>query len=199
MPLFKRSKEKKTPRHELCDIPIGSMIELTDAATFETSDTGSQTFELVERKKYEAQDFLRYMYKLVDGDDEVILGVEKVPDANEYELARFIIDGEEEYTEELPDTIVLNYDDPETPDETTSVEYTRDEIIDAEMTVVTAQSMDKYEVRLHEYFSEDDSIMSVELCGEWLIFHVGEAMRREDVDIFPGEEEEEYMEVPPER
>ena len=199
MPLFRRSQEKKTQRHELCDIPIGSMIELTDAATFEMSDTGSQTFELVERKKYEAQDFLRYMYKLVDGDDEVILGVEKVPDTDEYELARFIIDGEEEYVEELPDTIALNYDDPEAPDETVSTEYIRDEIIDAEMTVVTAQSMDKYDAQIHQYFSEDDTIMSVELCGDWLTFYVGEAIRRENVDIFPGEEEEEYMEIPPER
>jgi len=171
------------------------MIELTDAATFETSDTGSQTFELVERKKYEARDFLRYIYKLVDGDDEVILAVDKAPDRDEYELAKFIIDSEEEYVEELPDTIVLNYDDLESPESTISVEFTLDEVIEAEMTVVNAQKMDKYNVQLHEYFAENRTIMSVELCGDWLTFYVGEAIRREDVDIFPGEEETSYMDV----
>jgi len=175
------------------------MIELTDTTTFEMSDTGSQTFELVERKKYEARDFLRYIYKLVDGDDEVILGVDKVTDRDEYELARFIIDSEEEYVEELPDTIVLNYDDMDAPDNTVSVEFTRDEVIEVEMTVVNAQNMDKYEVQLHEYCAEDSTIMSIELCGDWLTFYVGEAIRREDVDIFPGEEEGEYVTTPPDK
>ena len=195
MALFDRFKNKKPVRHDLCDIPIGSMIELSDIATFELSDTGSQTFELVARKKYEATDLLRYMYKLVDGEDVVVLGIDKIPDSDEYELARFIIDSEEELVEELPDSIVLEYPDPEDESKTIPVEFSRDEIINAEMTVVNAQTREEYEIELHEYVAEDGIIMSVELCGDWLTFYVGEAIRRQDVNIFPAEEEEEYIET----
>jgi len=195
MSLFARSGRKKPEQHEFYDIPIGSMIELTDIATFEVSDTGSQTLELVERKKYEATDFLRYMYKLVDGEDVAILGVDKVPDSDEYELARFIIDSEEEFVEDLPDSTVLEFPDPENEAENIPVEFFRDDIIKAQMTVVNAQKLEEYEVELHEYAAEDGTIMSVELCGDWLTFYVGEQIRREDVNIFPAEEEEEYIET----
>jgi len=195
MSLFDRFKSKEPARHELCDIPIGSMVELSDTATFEVSDTGSQTFEVVERKKYEATDFLRYMYKLVDGEDEVILGVEKIPDTDEYELARFVIDSEEKLAEELPDSIVLEYPDPENEEKTIPVEFLRDDVIKADMTIFNAKKREEYEVELHEYTAEDGTIMSVELCGDWLTFYVGGAIRREDVNIFPAEEEEEYIET----
>jgi len=193
MALFGRSKQKKPQRHELCDIPIGSMIELSDTAAFEISDTGSQTLELVERKKYTGTNFLRYMYKLVDNDEEVVLGVDKIPDRDEYEIARFIIDSEDELTEELPDVITLHYDDPENEDEAIEVEFVRDEIIKAQMTVVDAQQLEEYDVELHEYAAENGTLMSVELCGDWLTFYVGNLIRRGEVDIFPAEEEAEYI------
>jgi len=195
MALFDRFKKNKTERHELCDIPIGSMVELSDIATLDVSDTISQTFELIERKKYEADDFLRYMYRLVDDEEEVILGVEKIPDTDEYELARFIIDSEEEIGEELPDSIVLEYTDPENESQTIPVEFILDDIIEANMTIVNEQKMEEYDVELHEYVAEDGTIMSVELCGNWLTFYVGEAISREDVNIFPAEDEEDYIEV----
>ena len=56
MALFRRkSRDAKPKRHELLDIPLGSMIELSDQTTFEISDAASRTFELTERKKYEGQ------------------------------------------------------------------------------------------------------------------------------------------------
>ena len=79
MRLFKRKKEEKQPqRHELMDIPIGSMIELSDTTTFALEEKTTQTYELSAYKKYEAEDFLRYMYQLVN-DEEVILGVNVDP------------------------------------------------------------------------------------------------------------------------
>ena len=60
----RKTRAQKPKRHELLDIPIGSMIELSDAITFETSETGARTFEVTERKKYESSGLLRYMYLL---------------------------------------------------------------------------------------------------------------------------------------
>ena len=100
MRLFKRKKDEDTPqRHELCDIPVGSMIELSDTTTFALEEKVTQTFELKAYKKYEAEGFVRYMYQLVDDEEEVILGVNMAPDTGEYELARFVIDSEEEVEE----------------------------------------------------------------------------------------------------
>lgn len=195
MPFFRRLNNRETERHELCDIPIGSMIELSDIATFEVSESGSQTFELIERKKYEATDFLHYMYRLVDGEDEVVLGVDKIPDKNEYELARFIIDSEEEFVEELPDRIVLEYLEPESESETISVKFFREEIIEAKMTVTNVQKKEEYEIELHDYSAEDGTMMFVEKCSDWLTFYVGEIINRSDVEIFPAEEDEEYIET----
>ena len=195
MGLFRRrSRDEKPKRHELLDIPLGSMIELSDSITFEINDAASRTFELTERKKYEGQSLLRYMYRLEDEDEVVVLGVDRIGGTNEYEISRWIIDGEEELDEDLPDVITLHYPDPDDEDEEISVEYMRQEIAPAEMTVVNLLEMETFEAELHEYTSEDDEMMSVELVGNWLTFYVGESISLSDVNIYPAEDdEEEYM------
>ena len=195
MALFRRkSREAKPKRHELVDIPLGSMIELSDPITFEISDAASRTFELTERKKYEGSSLLRYMYCLKDEDEVVVLGVDRIGGTNEYEVSRWIIDGEEELDEDLPDVITLHYPDPDEEDAETSVEYVRDEIVPAQMTVVKPLEMETYDAELHEYTSEDDEMMSVELVGNWLTFYVGESISLSEVNIYPAEDdEEEYM------
>ena len=195
MALFRRkSREAKPKRHELVDIPLGSMIELSDPITFEISDAASRTFELTERKKYEGSSLLRYMYCLKDEDEVVVLGVDRIGGTNEYEVSRWIIDGEEELDEDLPDVITLHYPDPDEEDAETSVEYVRDEIVPAQMTVVKPLEMETYDAELHEYTSEDDEMMSVELVGNWLTFYVGESISLSEVNIYPAEDDdEEYM------
>lgn len=195
MALFgRKSRDTKPKRHELLDIPLGSMIELSDSTTFEMSDAASRTFELTERKKYEGGSLLRYMYRLEDEDELVILGVDRIGGTNEYEISRWIIDGEEELSEDLPDTITLHYPDPDDEDVEILVEYVRQEIAPAEMTVVNVLEMETFEAELHEYTSEDDEMMSVELVGNWLTFYVGESISLSDVNIYPAEDdEEEYI------
>ena len=195
MALFgRKSRDTKPKRHELLDIPLGSMIELSDSTTFEMSDAASRTFELTERKKYEGGSLLRYMYRLEDEDEVVILGVDRIAGTNEYEISRWIIDGEEELSEDLPDTITLHYPDPDDEDVEILVEYVRQEIVSAEMTVVNLLEMETFEAELHEYTSEDDEMMSVELVGNWLTFYVGESISLSNVNIYPAEDdEEEYM------
>ena len=195
MALFRRkSRETKPKRHELVDIPLGSMIELSDSITFEISDAASRTFELTERKKYEGSSLLRYMYRLEDEDEVVVLGVDRIGGTNEYEISRWIVDGEEELSEDLPDVITLHYPDPDEEDAEISVEYVRQEIVPAEMTVVNLLEMETYDAELHEYTSEDDEMMSVELVGNWLTFYVGESISLSEVNIYPAEDdEEEYM------
>ena len=195
MGLFRRkSRDEKPKRHELLDIPLGSMIELSDSITFEISDAASRTFELTERKKYEGNSLLRYMYRLEDEDEVVVLGVDRIGGTNEYEISRWIIDGEEELDEDLPDVITLHYPDPDDEDAEISVEYVRQEIVPAEMTVVNLLEMETFEAELHEYTSEDDEMMSVELVGNWLTFYVGESISLSDVNIYPAEDdEEEYL------
>ena len=192
MQLFKRKKEKNKPqRHELHDIPIGSMIELSDTTTFALEEKAMQTFELTAYKKYEAKDFLRYMYQLVN-DEEVILGVNVDPSTGEYELARFVIGSEEEFTEPLGDTIVMGFDDPENEGETVQMEYVRDDIVNTKMTTVTADGSEEHDdVELQEYTAEDGTFLSVELWESWFTFYMGEAIERADVNVFPMEPEEE--------
>jgi len=187
MALFGRSKEKKPRRHELLDIPIGSMIELSDPITFDTSEA------VIERKKYEGRALLRYMYLLEDEGDQVVLGVDRVGSTDEYELSRWIIDGEEELGDELPETITLHYPDPDDDEEEIAVEYVRQEVTSATMTVVNSQELNEYDAELHEYTNEDEGLMSVELCGNWLTFYVGQSISRSDVQIYPAEEEAEYI------
>ena len=188
MRLFKRKKEESaSQRHELCDIPVGSMIELSDTATFELEEKTTNTYELKAYKKYEAEGFLRYMYQLVD-DEEVILGVNMDPDTGEYELARFVLDSEEEFEEALGDTITMDFDDPENEGETYQTEFNRDEIISAKMTVVAAEgSEEHHDVELQEYSAEDGSILSAELWDSWFTFYIGWLIERADVNIFPME------------
>ena len=195
MALFRRkSRDEKPKRNELMDIPLGSMIELSDQTTFEISDAASRTFELTERKKYEGSGLLRYMYRLEDDDEVVILGVDRVGGTNEYEISRWIIDGEEELGEDLPDTITLHYPDPDEEDTEISVEYIRQEIVPAKMTVVNILEMETFDIELHEYTTEDEEMMSVELVGNWLTFYVGESISSSDINIYPAEDdEEEYM------
>jgi hypothetical protein len=50
-----------------------------------------------------------------------------------------------------------------------------------------------FEVELHEYANPDGGLMSVESCGSWLTFYVGELISRSDVNIYPSEEEAEYI------
>ncbi len=191
MRLFKRKKEEsESQRHELCDIPVGSMIELSDTTTFALEEKTTQTFELKAYKKYEAEGFLRYMYQLVD-DDEVILGVNMDPDSGEYELARLVIDSEEEFAEALGDSIMMEFDDPENEGETVQVEYARDNIISVKMTVVTAEgSEEHHDIELQEYSADDGSILSAELWESWFTFYIGEVIERTDVNIFPMEPSE---------
>ena len=195
MGLFRRkSREEKPKRHELLDIPLGSMIELSDPITFEISDAASRTFELTERKKYEGQSLLRYMYRLEDEDEVVVLGVDQIGGTNEYEISRWIIDGEEELSDDLPDIITLHYPDPDDEDAEISVEYARQEIVPAELTIVNLLEMETFDAKLHEYTTEDDEMMSVELVGNWLTFYVGESISLSEVNIYPAEDdEEEYM------
>ncbi|MYE89688.1 hypothetical protein F4X33_11905 [Candidatus Poribacteria bacterium] len=195
MGLFRRkSREEKPKRHELLDIPLGSMIELSDPITFEISDAASRTFELTERKKYEGQSLLRYMYRLEDEDEVVVLGVDQIGGTNEYEISRWIIDGEEELSDDLPDIITLHYPDPDDEDAEISVEYLRQEIVPAELTIVNLLEMETFDAKLHEYTTEDDEMMSVELVGNWLTFYVGESISLSEVNIYPAEDdEEEYM------
>ena len=192
MQLFKRKKEKDKPqRHELYDIPIGSMIELSDTTTFALEEKATQTFELKAYKKYETEDFLRYMYQLVN-DEEIILGVNVDSSTGEHELARFVLDSEEEFTEPLGDTIVMEFDDPENEGETVQMEYVRNDIINAKMTVVTADgSEEHYDVELQEYSAEDGTFLSVELWESWFSFYLGEPIERADVNIFPMEPKKE--------
>lgn len=187
MRLFKR-REHKPQRSELYDIPIGSMIELSDITTFALEEETSQTYEVTAYKKYEAENFLRYMYRLVN-DEEVILGVDTDPNTGECELARFVIDSEEEFTEPLGDTIVMEFDDPENSGRTIPVDYVRNNIINTKMTTVTSSGPEEYyDVELQDYVAEDGTLLMVEIWDSFLTFYLGEPIERASVNVFPLEE-----------
>jgi len=192
MKLFGRKKEKSKPqRHEFCDIPIGSMIELSDTTTFALEEEATQTFELRAYKKYEAEGLLRYMYQLVD-DEEVILGVNMDTSTGDHQLARFVVDSEEEFSEPLGDSIVMDFADPENEGEVVEVEYVRNDIVNTKMTLVTADGAEEYDnVELLEYSAEDDTFLSVEIRESWVTFFLGEAMEKGDANAFPIETDEE--------
>ncbi len=192
MKLFGRKKEKSKPqRHEFCDIPVGSMIELSDTTTFALEEEATQTFTLRAYKKYEAEGFLRYMYQLVN-DEEVILGVNMDTSTGDYQLARFVVASEEEFSEPLGDSIVMEFDDPENEGEVVEVEYIRNDIINTKMTLVTADEAEEYDdVELLEYSAEDETFLSVEIWESWVTFFLGEAMEKGDANVFPiGTDEE---------
>lgn len=235
MGLFARKRKTQQPdRHELVEIPIGSMIELTDPTTFETSDTPSRTFELIERKKYEGEGLMRFMYTLKDGDEVVILGVDQIGGTDEFEVTRWIIDSEEqidngggspededddedehyfdddddyddedfiidesggdtESSADLPDSITLHYTDPDDEDMEFSVEYIRQVATAANMTVANLKTLEEYDVELHDYNADGGGLMCIEHCGNWLTFYVGELISQSDVNVYPAEEEAEYI------
>ena len=195
--LFGKKKDaepKKPERHELVDIPIGSMIELSDIITYEETGDTSRAFKLVTRKKYEGESLRRYMYHIRDAEEEVVVGVDHIPGTkDEYEISRWIVDDECELGDPLPDDMTLYYPDPDNEDEDIAIEYSRQDIVNATLTVTDAEGEEKFEVELHEYASGDDDFMSIELCGDWLTFYTGVLINRSDVEIYPA------MEPQPER
>ncbi len=192
--LFGKQKEEKdkTPlKHELVDISIDSMIELSDLTTYEETGDTSHAFKLVVRKKYEGEALLRYMYHIKDAEEEVILGVDHIPGTkDEYETSRWIVDGEQELGDPLPDVMTLFYPDPDNEEGEIEVVYTRQEIISAKLTVTDVQGKEEFETELHEYVTENEELMSIELCGDWLTFYVGLPILPSDVEVYPAIETE---------
>lgn len=190
--LFGKRKEtepKKPERHELVDIPIDSMIELSDLITYEETGDTSHAFKLVIRKKYEGDSLRRYMYHIRDVDEEVVIGVDHVAGTQEeYEISRWIVDDECELADPLPEFMTLYFPDPDNEDEDIAVEYSRQDIVTATLTVTDAEGEEKFDVELHEYISDDDAFMSVELCGDWLTFYTGVLITRSDIEIYPAME-----------
>ncbi len=188
--LFGKRKEtepKKPERHELVDIPIDSMIELSDILTYEETGDTSHAFKLFTRKKYEADSLRRYMYHIRDVDEEVVIGVDHVAGTkDEYEISRWIVDDECELADPLPEFMTLYFPDPDNEDEDIAVEYSRQDIVTATLTVTDAEGEEKFDVELHEYATEDDAFMSIELCGDWLTFYTGTLITRSDIEIYPA-------------
>ena len=188
--LFSKRKEtepKKPERHELVDIPIDSMIELSDIITYEETGDTSHAFKLAIRKKYEADSLRRYMYHIRDVDEEVVIGVDHVAGTkDEYEISRWIVDDECELADPLPEFMTLYFPDPDNEDEDIAVEYSRQDIVTATLTVTDAEGEEKFDVELHEYATEDDAFMSIELCGDWLTFYTGVLITRSDIEIYPA-------------
>ena len=195
--LFGKKKDtepKKPERHELVDIPLDSMIELSDIITYEETGDTSRAFKLVTRKKYEGESLRRYMYHIHDAEEDVVVGVDHIPGTqDEYEISRWIVDDECELGDPLPDDMTLYYPDPDNEDEDIAIEYSRQDIVNATLTVTDAEGEEKFEVELHEYASGEDDFMSIELCGDWLTFYTGVLITRADIEIYPA------MEPQPER
>ncbi|MCY3741110.1 MAG: hypothetical protein OXH00_08830 [Candidatus Poribacteria bacterium] len=190
--LFGKKKDtepKKPERHELVDIPIDSMIELSDIITYEETGDTSHAFKLVTRKKYEGASLRRYMYHVRDAEEEVVLGVDHVAGTtDEYEISRWIVDDECELADPLPEFMTLYFPDPDNEDEDIALEYSRQDIVPATLTVTDAQGQERFDVELHEYASGDDEFMSIELCGDWLTFYTGVLITRSDIEIYPAME-----------
>ncbi len=189
--LFGKKKDtepKKPERHELVDIPIDSMIELSDIITYEETGDISRAFKLVTRKKYEGESLRRYMYHIYDAEEEVVVGVDHISGTkDEYEISRWIVDGEDEHGDPLPDEMTLYYPDPDNEGEEIAIEYSRQDIVSATLTVTNAEGEETFnEVELHEYASEEDDFMSIELCGDWLTFYTGVLITRSDIEIYPA-------------
>ena len=188
--LFSKRKEaddKKPERHELVDIPIESIIELSDLTTYQETGDTSHAFTLFTRKKYEGDGLFRYMYHIKDVEGELVVGVDHIAGTkDEYEVSRWIVDGEQELGDPLPDEMTLHYPDPDNEDEEIAVVYNRQEVVSAKLTVTDAQGKEEFEAELHEYISENEELMSIELCGDWLTFYVGLLISRSDVEIYPA-------------
>ena len=183
----KDAESKKPERHELVDIPIDSMIELSDIITYEETGDTSHAFKLVTRKKYEGDSLRRYMYHIRDAEEEVVVGVDHVAGTKaEYEVSRWIVDDECELGDPLPDHMTLYFPDPDNENEDVAVEYSRQDIVPATLTVTEAGREEKFDVELHEYASGEDAFMSIELCGDWLTFYTGVLITRSDIEIYPA-------------
>ena len=172
--LFGKRKDadaRKPERHELVDIPIDSMIELSDIITYEETGDTSHAFKLVTRKKYEGEALRRYMYHIRDSAEEVVVGVDHVAGTKEdYEISRWIVDDECEIGDPLPDEMTLYFPDPDNEQADLAVEYSRQDVVPATLTVTDAEGEGKFEVEIHEYIAGEDEFMSIELCGDWLTF-----------------------------
>ncbi len=189
MTLFRRKREReRSPASPLEDIPIGSMVDLADTTTFALSEAVSRTFEVKAVRKYENRGFLRWLY-LLENDEEVILGVEKV-DEEDYNLARFVLDSEEEFSEPLPSRIRMNFKDPETG-ESEEVEYERRGVIEAHMTYLDPDVREEYDVEIHDYLAEDGTILMVEVSEDWVTYFLGEPISLNDVTVYPKGKGEE--------
>lgn len=188
--LFSKRKdddEKKTERHELVDIPINSIIELSDLTTYQETGDTSHAFTLFSRKKYEGEGLLRFMYHIKDVEGELVVGVDQIAGTkDEYEVSRWIVDGEQELGDPLPDEMTLFYPDPDNEDDEIALEFYRQDIVPAKLTVTDAQNKEEFEAELHEYTSDNDELMSIELCGNWLTFYVGILISRSDLEIYPA-------------
>ena len=188
--LFGNKKEaggKKPERHELVDIPINSIIELSDITTYQDTGDTSHAFTLSTRKKYEGDGLLRYMYHVQDVEGELVVGVDHIARTkDDYEISRWIVDGEQELGDPLPDEMTLYYPDPDNEDEEIVIVYNRQEIVSAKLTVTDAQRQEEFAAELHEYISDNEELMSIELCGDWLTFYVGILISRSDIEIYPA-------------
>lgn len=188
--LFSKRKdddEKKTERHELVDIPINSIIELSDLTTYQETGDTSHAFTLFSRKKYEGDGLLRFMYHIKDVEGELVVGVDHIAGTkDDYEVSRWIVDGEQELGDPLPDEMTLFYPDPDNEDDEIALEFYRQDIVPAKLTVTDAQNKEEFEAELHEYTSDNDELMSIELCGNWLTFYVGILISRSDLEIYPA-------------
>jgi hypothetical protein len=185
MSLFRRKRDEgKTARNPLEDIPIGSMVDLTDTTTFALSEAVSQTFEVKAVRRYEDRGFLRWLY-LLENDEEAILGVEKVGE-DDYNLARFVLDSEEEFDEPLPSRIIMNFEEREIG-QSEKVEYERQGVIEARMIYMDPDVTEEYEVELHDYAAEDGTILMVEICEDWVTYFLGEPINPTDVTVYPKE------------
>ena len=56
------------------------------------------------------------------------------------------------------------------------------------LTLTNAEGEEKFDVELHEYASDNDEYMSIELCGDWLTFYVGVLITQSDITIYPAME-----------
>lgn len=188
--LFSKRKaevDKKPERHELIDIPIDSIIELSDLTTFQETGDTSHAFTLFSRKKYTSDGLLRYMYHVRDVEEELVVGVDQIAGTkDEYEISRWIVDGEQELDEPLPDEMTLYYPDPENEEAEIAVVYNRQEIVSAKLTVTDAQGQKEFAAELHEYINDNEELMSIERCGDWLTFYVGMLISRSDIEIYPA-------------
>jgi hypothetical protein len=84
--------------------------------------------------------------------------------------------------------MTLYFPDPDNEDEDIAVEYNRQDIVTATLTVTAAEGEENFDVELHEYASDDDEFMSIELCGDWLTFYTGVLITRSDIEIYPAME-----------